>query len=102
MAQRMKDQRVAIGDKRRQNFESAFQSQKSHETLMKAQNRVVVDKSNENVEENHDDDPEIRFLFKSTDLLRTFKQDPVGLIPTVQNSVEQPVVVNQQESTTQR
>ena len=71
MAQRMRDYREEIGDKRRQNF--ALLQQRSHETIGKTESLVMATGA-ENVDsEETKEDLEMKFLFKSSDLLRTFK-----------------------------
>ena len=70
MAQRMRDYREEIGDKRRQNF--VLLQQKSHETIIRADR--LVNNGLENVDsEETKEDLEMNFFFKSSDLLRTFK-----------------------------
>jgi len=75
MAQRMKEYRVEIGDKRRQNF--ALMQSSSLDTIQRPsdlhQNTALTTKL---VAE---DDMEMNFLFKSSDLLRTFKQDNMSV-----------------------
>lgn len=74
MAQRMRDYRAEIGDKRRKNF--ALFQQKSQETLMRAEKLTVSGLENVDSDETKED-LEMNFFFKSSDLLRTFKHDSV-------------------------
>ena len=80
MAQRMRDYREEISDKRRQNF--AILQQRSQETITKT-GSLVYAAGAENVEsEETKEDLEMKFLFKSSDLLRTFKHEQ----PVFQNT----------------
>jgi hypothetical protein len=74
MAQRMRDYRAEIGDKRRKNF--ALFQQKSQETIMRAEKLTVSGLENVDSDETKED-LEMNFFFKSSDLLRTFKHDSV-------------------------
>ena len=74
MAQRMRDYRAEIGDKRRKNF--ALFQQKSQETIMRAEKLTVSGLENVYSDETKED-LEMNFFFKSSDLLRTFKHDSV-------------------------
>ena len=68
----MRDYREEIGDKRRQNF--VMLQQRSHETIVKTES-LVMPQGAENVEsEETKEDLDMKFLFKSSDLLQTFKQ----------------------------
>ena len=68
----MRDYREEIGDKRRQNF--ALLQQRSHEAIGKTENLVLGGPGAENVDsEETKEDLDMKFLFKSSDLLRTFK-----------------------------
>jgi len=74
MAQRMRDYRAEIGDKRRKNF--ALFQQKSQETIMRAEKLTVSGLENVDSDETKED-LEMNFFFKSSDLLRAFKHDSV-------------------------
>ena len=67
----MRDYRAEIGDKRRQNFE-LFQ-QRSQETITKTQADALDQNVEPAVQEETKEDAEMKFLFNSSDLLRTFK-----------------------------
>ena len=67
----MKDYRAEIGDKRRQNFE-LFQ-QRSQETITNTQAGVLNKNAEPADQEETKEDAEMKFLFNSSDLLRTFK-----------------------------
>ena len=67
MAQRMKDYRVEIGDKRRQNFNII--QQRSHETISR-----MPTGSQSLMKETFEDTAEEEELFRGSDLLQTYKQ----------------------------
>ena len=74
MAQRMRDYRAEIGDKRRQNF--ALFQQKSQETIMRAEKLTLSGMEDVDTDDTKDD-LEMNVFFKSSDLLRTFKHESV-------------------------